>query len=207
MSQQWSVAGSSLLVSAIVVVVLLAAVLLSALVVSRRARRDAALERARHERDLDALRAQVERIEQSLTRRAGEPATAPLLITTAGDETHDPGRADADAGSDAGSDERSVVAARVVPAPLFADLVLRESVVQAASWTAGVRRALSPEHRQRVRLAMRREVKLARKQRRAELRAARREWQSRQRSAQPATQPASQRASQTGARTGEGSAA
>jgi hypothetical protein len=74
------------------------------------------------------------------------------------------------------------------PAPaletrLFADLVLRESVVKAASWVYGVRRGLSPENRNRIWFEMRREVKRARKQRRAEEREAIREWRARQRSA------------------------
>ena len=68
-----------------------------------------------------------------------------------------------------------------VPAPLFADIVLRETVVQAAALAAGLRRALSPESRNRIRFEMRREVKRARKQRRADLREARREWEARQR--------------------------
>ncbi|WP_182526662.1 hypothetical protein [Nocardioides dongkuii] len=73
----------------------------------------------------------------------------------------------------------------VAPAPtvegrLFADLVLRESVVQAASLAHGVRRALAPEVRNRIRFEMRREVKLARKRRRAELREAKRAWQTRE---------------------------
>ena len=62
---------------------------------------------------------------------------------------------------------------RVAPA-LFADLVLRETVVKAASVTHGLRRALAPEVRNRIRFEMGREVKRARKQRRAELKAARR---------------------------------
>jgi hypothetical protein len=68
-----------------------------------------------------------------------------------------------------------------VPGPLFADLVLRESVVQAASLASGLRRALAPETRNRIRFEMKREVKRARKQRRADLRRARREWEARQR--------------------------
>ncbi len=68
-----------------------------------------------------------------------------------------------------------------MPAPLFADIVLRETVVQAAALAAGLRRALSPESRNRIRFEMRREVKRARKQRRADLREARREWEARQR--------------------------
>lgn len=73
-----------------------------------------------------------------------------------------------------------------LPAPqidrtLFADLVLRETVVKAASLAHGVRRALAPEVRNRIRFEMRREVKRARKQRRADTREAVREWEARQR--------------------------
>jgi hypothetical protein len=66
-------------------------------------------------------------------------------------------------------------------ARLFADLVLRESVVKAASFAHGVRRGLSPENRNRIWFEMRREVKRARKQRKADEREAVREWKARQR--------------------------
>ncbi len=56
-----------------------------------------------------------------------------------------------------------------------------ETVVQAAALAAGLRRPISPESRNRIRFEMRREVKRARKQRRADLREARREWEARQR--------------------------
>lgn len=64
---------------------------------------------------------------------------------------------------------------------VFADLVLRESVIRLGSLGHGVRRALSAESRNRIRFEMRREVKRARKQRRVEQREAYREWQARQR--------------------------
>jgi hypothetical protein len=70
-----------------------------------------------------------------------------------------------------------------VPAPVFADLVLKETVVQTASLFHGLRRALSPEIRNRIRFHVRQEVKRSRKQRRAELREVRREWAARQRAA------------------------
>ena len=54
----------------------------------------------------------------------------------------------------------------------FADLVLRETVIKSASVFHGLRRALDPEVRNRVRFAMRLEVRRARKQRRAERRQA-----------------------------------
>ena len=74
------------------------------------------------------------------------------------------------------------------PAPtleprLFADIVLRESVVKAASFAYGVRRGLSPANRNRIWFEVRREVKRARKQRKAEEREAVREWRARQRAA------------------------
>ena len=68
-----------------------------------------------------------------------------------------------------------------VPAPVFADLLLKETVVQTASLFHGLRRALDPETRNRIRFHMRQEVKRSRKQRRAELREVRREWAARQR--------------------------
>jgi hypothetical protein len=73
-----------------------------------------------------------------------------------------------------------------VAAPVFADLVLKETVVQTASLFQGLRRALSPETRNRIRFHMRQEVKRSRKQRRAELKEVRREWAARQRAAMPA---------------------
>lgn len=72
-------------------------------------------------------------------------------------------------------------AAPALPAPVFADILLRESLVRTAALAAGLRRALSPEVRHRIRFEMRREVKRARKQRKTDLRQARREWEARRR--------------------------
>jgi hypothetical protein len=66
-------------------------------------------------------------------------------------------------------------------ARLFADVVLRETVVKAASWTYGVRRGLSPANRNRIWFEMRREVRRARKARKAEEREAIREYRARRR--------------------------
>jgi hypothetical protein len=66
---------------------------------------------------------------------------------------------------------------------LFADLVLRESVVRAAALAHGVRRGLTPANRNRIWFEMRREVKRARKDRKVEEREAIREWRARQRAA------------------------
>ena len=73
--------------------------------------------------------------------------------------------------------------APTLEAKLFADVVLRESVVKAASWAYGVRRGLSPANRNRIWFEMRREVRRARKERKAEEREAIREWRARRRAA------------------------
>jgi hypothetical protein len=71
--------------------------------------------------------------------------------------------------------------APMVEGRLFADLVVRESVVHAASLAHGVRRALAPATRNRIRFEMRQELKRARKQRKADLREAKRLWADHQR--------------------------
>ncbi len=71
----------------------------------------------------------------------------------------------------AGEEEAEV---RRVEGRLFADAMVREAVVKAASFGYGVRRALTPENRNRIRFLMKQEVKRSRRQRRADLRAARR---------------------------------
>lgn len=112
------------------------------------------------------LRAQVDDIERRLaasTAKGGDDQE--YVITRLGDEAE------------------PSPPAPMLPGPLFADLVLRETVVQAASLGAGLRRALAPESRNRIRFEMKREVKRARKQRRADLRQAKREWDARQRAA------------------------
>ncbi len=70
-----------------------------------------------------------------------------------------------------------------VPGPQFVDILLRESLVRTASIAAGLRRALAPEVRNRIRFEMKREVKRSRKQRKTDTKQARREWEARQRAA------------------------
>lgn len=166
MNQQWTAPAWA--VVALVAGVLVALLVLALLVASTRR----ALVRAQGESR--ALLGRLEVLEERLaapvgTAPAGVPAAAAAdreyVITHLGEE-QEPG-----------------AAVPVVPAPVFADLVLRESVVQAATLAAGLRRALSPETRHRIRFEMRREVKRARKQRRADLRAARRDLHDRERAA------------------------
>lgn len=173
MTEQWSVPAWALVATTVAVLLLglLAAV---ALVAVGRARRRAGAELDAVRASAEQLVARVEEVELRLARqqRREGPDAHEYVITHVGDP------ADEQAGPDDDGE------APTVPAPLFADLVLRESAVQAASLARGLRRALAPETRNRIRFEMRREVKRARKQRRADLREARRAWQARGRSDQ-----------------------
>ncbi len=134
-----------------------------------RSRTDRAVAEARAE--TATLRARLETLEQRLPRSDAGPAgrTEPheYVITHLGED-----------------DPVATEPARIESA-LFADLVLRETVVKTAALAHGVRRALAPETRNRIRFEMRREIRRARKQRRTDTRQARREWQARQRASAP----------------------
>jgi hypothetical protein len=162
MTEQWSVPAWVLLATLVALLAVLAAVTL--MLVRVRSRTTAALAAART--DADALRDQVAAIERRLATPEPRVDDHEYVITMLGE-----------------ADETPSPPAPVVPGPLFADLVLRESVVQAASLAAGLRRALTHENRHRIRFEMKREVKRARKQRRADQRQARREFEARQRAA------------------------
>lgn len=62
---------------------------------------------------------------------------------------------------------------------LFADIVAREALVKAASWGHGLRRALAPESRNRIRFEVRQQARRARKDRKVEQREALREYRAR----------------------------
>ena len=62
---------------------------------------------------------------------------------------------------------------------LFTDIVARETVVKAAAWTHGVRTALSPETRNRIRFQVRQQARQARRDRKAEMREALRAYRAR----------------------------
>lgn len=79
--------------------------------------------------------------------------------------------------------EREVPVARDIDGRLFADIVARETVVKAASWTHGLRRALSAESRNRIRFQVRQETRRAGRERKAELKQALREYRARERDA------------------------
>ncbi|RYB95644.1 hypothetical protein EUA93_15645 [Nocardioides oleivorans] len=83
-----------------------------------------------------------------------------------------------------GSDDEPAATAplaRPIDGRLFADIVARETVVKAASWSHGLRRALSPESRNRIRFHVRQETKQAGRERRAEMKQALREFRARER--------------------------
>jgi hypothetical protein len=82
-----------------------------------------------------------------------------------------------------GSGEREAVVAQHIDGRLFADIVARETVVKAASWTHGLRRALSAESRTRIRFQVRQETRQAGRERKAELKQALREYRARERDA------------------------
>jgi hypothetical protein len=165
MTAEWTMPAWLVVVtlSAAALVLLVAAVVVARL--RTRVARDLELSHA----ELAALRHQVEELEhrqagtQQVVGEDGEFVITSLATAVDGDPREDEGPV-------------STVEAR-----LFGDIVLRETVVQAASLVHGVRRALSPETRNRIRFEMKREVKRSRKQRRADLREARREWEARQR--------------------------
>ncbi len=131
-------------------------------------------------RTVDDLQAEVADIRRRLATPTPGERTAPDGLTRAdGSEyviTH--------LGDEEAPRQATGEAPRVEPA-LFADLVLRESVVRAASLAHGVRAALAPETRNRIRFEVRREVRRARKRRRAETRLARRALALREREALP----------------------
>jgi hypothetical protein len=136
-----------------------------ALLALRRARQESARERA-------ALGERVEALESRLR----EPAPAPVaraehefVITRLGEP------------EEAATPAVGPAVQVRLPAPAFADAVLRETVVQTASLVHGVRRALAPETRNRIRFEMRREVKRSRKARKAEVKEALREYRARNR--------------------------
>jgi hypothetical protein len=161
--------SDSLVLTALGVLALVALVLTWVLLRLRRGtRRELAAAQAEAER----LQARVGEVERRLTAREApaEREIAEYTIT-------DLGRPEPEESLGEGTEPVTIDRA------LFADLVLRETVVRAASLAHGVRRALAPETRNRIRFEVRREIRRSRKQRKADLREARREWEARQRAA------------------------
>ncbi len=173
MTQEWSLPGWAFVAAGGLVVVLFLATLAIVRSLRRRVEEQAEVDRA----TTLALRKRLAGLEERL-ERSPSPRSSPSSTT---DEI-DPSGGRADYVITRMGEERDHEGAPPsLPPSLFADLVLREGVVRAAGLAAGLRHALAPETRNRIRFAMRQEVKRSRKQRRAEVRLARREWQERQR--------------------------
>jgi hypothetical protein len=152
-----------------------AVVAVLAVLALRRARRDAAREAAALRDRLDALEAGLGELGPGAEVRA--PGTHPehqYVITELGRLT--PGPLDR-----AGEHDQHVSVPARLTGPAFADAVLRETVVQTAALVHGLRRALAPETRNRIRFEMRRELKRSRKARRVEVKEALREYRARRR--------------------------
>jgi hypothetical protein len=169
--------GGAVLVGAVVLVVLVAA-LTVALVRARRATAAVVGQVAAHAADLQQRLDELERRVVAAPAQPRGAAPGPEFVITALGE---PDGEAATAGPGAGA----AAAPQRIGGALFADLVLRESVVKAAALAHGVRRALDPETRSRIRFEMRREIKRARKERRAEVRAARRVVRARRAAVDP----------------------
>jgi hypothetical protein len=151
------------------VAVIAAIVAVVALVALRRARGAATREAAMLRERVDAMEAQLRTHAAASTARAAR-AEQEYVITRLGEL--EPVR-----------DEAPVPVSLTTPA--FADAVLRETVVQTAALVQGVRRALAPETRNRIRFEMKRELKRARKSRKVEVKEALREYRARHRAETP----------------------
>ena len=159
--------GSSLALCAVLVALLVVAGLAVALALAVAARRRVEGELRAVRRDLGGLRHRLDQlagpgtpVEPAGTRPAPATLTAPeepaadFLITSLAGERPEPTAA--------------------VTSGQFASVALGESLVRVVSLAYGVRRALSPEQRNRIRFEMGREVKRSRRQRRRDLKDARR---------------------------------
>ncbi len=134
------------------------------------ARRELSLQLAATRDDVERLERQVEELERALRRFRAEAREtgddSAFVVTEAGVvRLTDP------------SAEAEPVAARPVPDQVVLSATLGEPLVKAAAFSHGVRRALSAESRNRIRFAMRQEVRRSRRQRRRDMKAAYRAMQ------------------------------
>ena len=148
----------------------LVAVAWALFVALRRERERAAVELARTRSEAAELRARVEALAAQAARvAAAQPEE--FVITHLGEPDDD-------------DELRAIDGSQRIDGKLFADLVLRESLVKAAALGHGVRRALAPETRNRIRFEMKREVKRSKRARKDEYRRVREEIRARERAVQ-----------------------
>lgn len=134
-----------------------------------------------------AQRAQVEQQEYVITRLGDGTGVRPAGTTTGPTSTTgttSPTGTALDGVDDGVLGGRRVEVAGRIDGRLFADLVVRETLVRIGSVAHGVRCALDPATRNRIRFEVRREVKRSRKARKADLKQARRDLHARQRASQ-----------------------
>ena len=124
-------------------------------------------ELARTREQYHLLLARLDELERPGPGAAPTPATSEFVITEMGSHP-------SDAVDDAAAPGR-------IEGRLFADIVARETVVKAASWTYGVRRALSAENRNRIRFEVRRETRHSARRRKADVKEALRQYYARER--------------------------
>jgi hypothetical protein len=139
---------------------------LGLLVATVQGRRSWARERDRARIEVADVRARLEQVERD-QRTPGAATEADFVITGLGSDQPEPAETPAPAAP--------------IDGAAFADTVLRETVVKAASLAHGVRRGLAPATRHRIRFEMKQEVRRARRQRRADLKQAQRDLHARQR--------------------------
>lgn len=175
MTQDWSVPVWAVLAAAGVVLFVILALGLMVRSAHRRVEAQLSLTQQAAQALADQVAGLEARLEQDPSPTADDRAD--YVITRFGDPA-DPDDAE---NSDALDQHRREVEVRSLPRGVFADLLLRETAVRAVGVSAGLRRALAPETRNRIRFEMKQEVKRSRKQRKADLRIARREWEARQR--------------------------
>ncbi|MGY0385752.1 hypothetical protein ACWZJV_02200 [Nocardioides sp. WG-D5] len=162
----WALAAALAAVGVLVLISLVAVLL--ALGARRRARLRLEAAEASEAELRERLEALEKRLAQPEVRRRGRDEKE-YVITSLGED-----------GEPA---EVEQVVQRTLTAPAFADAVFRETMVHSAALVHGVRRAISPEVRFKIRYEMHREVKRARKDRKSEMREALREYRARQREA------------------------
>jgi hypothetical protein len=144
----------------------LAVLCLALLVATVRTRGSWSRERDRARSEVADLRARLEQVERE--QRTPTAATeADFVITGLGSEQQET--------------PPPPEQAAPIDGAAFADTLLRETVVKAASLAHGVRRGLAPATRNRIRFEMKQEVRRARRQRRADLKQAQRDLHARQR--------------------------
>jgi hypothetical protein len=162
--------SATLMTLVVAAVVIVAAVVMVAVVLVGRRRLEHELRESRAE--LDAVRERVEQLSTQVEETGSDrvrPNPREFVITSL---------RDGDAALTARDDEAA--APQQLSAGQFASVALGESLVRVLSLGYGVGRALSPENRNRIRFAMRQEIRRSRRQRRREIKQTRRDLRTQQ---------------------------